>query len=153
MEDTIIQYVQRYGIIPLQMKTDLKIALLRHDYNATILQRKYELENPNEYRVQVAQRLCTAKHKLEQSKRELIELKQQVFYYKFLSGLKDIGASPSLLADSATTYSIAHKLLLEDKHEKICKREKLYSLVPHVIRAEIRYHQADEKSTSNTLQC
>ena len=51
MEDTIIQYVQHYGIIPLQMKTDLKIALLRHDYNATILQRKYEQENPNQYQV------------------------------------------------------------------------------------------------------
>ncbi|CAF1666695.1 unnamed protein product, partial [Adineta ricciae] len=146
VEDTIIQYVQRYGIIPLQMKTDLKIALLKHDYNATILQRKYERENPNEYQIQVAQRLCTARHKLEQSKRELIELKQRVFYYKFPSGLKDIGASPSLLTDSTTAYSTAHhKLLLEDKHEKIYQREKLDSLVPHVIRAEIRYHQADDK--------
>ncbi|CAF1685234.1 unnamed protein product [Adineta ricciae] len=54
MEDTIIPYVQRYGIIPLQMKTDLKLALLRHGYNATILQRKYERENPNEYQIQVA---------------------------------------------------------------------------------------------------
>ncbi|CAF1682532.1 unnamed protein product, partial [Adineta ricciae] len=107
---------------------------------------KYERENPNEYQIQVAQRLCTARHKLEQSKRELIELKQQVFYYKLPSELKDIGASPLLLADSTTAYStVHHKLLLEDKHEKIYQREKLDSLVPHVIRAEIRYHQADDK--------
>ena len=44
-----------------------------------------------------------------------------------------------------TASSTVHKLLLEDKHEKIYQREKLDSLVPHVIQAEIRYHQADDK--------
>ncbi|UJR12991.1 hypothetical protein I4U23_000017 [Adineta vaga] len=88
IEKTIIQYVQRYGIIPLQMKRDLKIALLKHDYNTIILRRKYEQENPNEYH------LCTTKYELEKSKRELIELKQRVFYHKLPAFVKDIELSP-----------------------------------------------------------
>ena len=51
MEEAIIHYVQRYGIVPLQMKRDLKVALLRHDYDATILARKYAHEKPNDYQV------------------------------------------------------------------------------------------------------
>ena len=51
VEEAIIRHVQNYGIIPLQMKSDLKIALLKHDYNAIILQRKYEQGKPNEYQV------------------------------------------------------------------------------------------------------
>ncbi|CAF1687445.1 unnamed protein product, partial [Adineta ricciae] len=38
-EEIIVQYVQHYGIIPLQMKRDFKVAVLKHDYNGIILQR------------------------------------------------------------------------------------------------------------------
>ena len=55
MEEAIVRYVQQYGIIPLQMKRDLKIALLEHEYDAEILERKYAAEKPNEYQV----RKCT----------------------------------------------------------------------------------------------
>jgi hypothetical protein len=51
IEEAIKNYVQQYGIRPLQMKRDLKIALLEHDYDAEILERKYSQEKPNEYQV------------------------------------------------------------------------------------------------------
>jgi hypothetical protein len=51
METAIHNYVQQHGIMPLQMKRDLKIALLEHEYDAQILERKYVQEKPNEYQV------------------------------------------------------------------------------------------------------
>jgi hypothetical protein len=53
MEEVIDTYIQQYGIKPLQMKRDHKIALLEYDYDAEILQRKYLQENPNEYQVKL----------------------------------------------------------------------------------------------------
>jgi hypothetical protein len=55
MEEVIDTYIQQYGIKPLQMKRDHKIALLEYDYDAEILQRKYLQENPNEYQVKLNQ--------------------------------------------------------------------------------------------------
>jgi len=51
MEDAIKIYVHQHGIKPLQMKRNLKIALLQHDYDAEIIERKYSQENPNKYQV------------------------------------------------------------------------------------------------------
>jgi hypothetical protein len=51
MEDMIRKYVQQYGIQPLKLQRDLKIALLKHDYDAEIIERKFLQENPNEYQV------------------------------------------------------------------------------------------------------
>jgi hypothetical protein len=51
MEDMIRKYVQQYGIQPLKLQRDHKIALLKHDYDAEIIERKFLQENPNEYQV------------------------------------------------------------------------------------------------------
>lgn len=47
----IQQYVQDYGIKPLQVKCDLKLATVKYDYEAEILERKYLQEIPNQYQV------------------------------------------------------------------------------------------------------
>jgi len=51
MEESIQCFVQQYGIKPLEMKRDLKIALLKHDYDAELLERQYLQEKPNGYQV------------------------------------------------------------------------------------------------------
>ena len=51
MEEAIKAYVDQYGIRPIKMKRDLKIALIKYDYDAEIIERKYLRENPNEYQV------------------------------------------------------------------------------------------------------
>jgi hypothetical protein len=51
LETAIHNYVQQHGIMPLQMKRDLKIALVEHEYDAEILERKYVHEKPNDYQV------------------------------------------------------------------------------------------------------
>jgi hypothetical protein len=40
MEDKIRKYVQQYGIQPLKLQRNLKIELLKHDYDAEIIERK-----------------------------------------------------------------------------------------------------------------
>jgi len=54
MEESIRNYVQQYGIKPLQLKRDLKIALLKHDYDAEIIERKFLEEQPNAYQVNIS---------------------------------------------------------------------------------------------------
>ena len=51
MEEALVHYVQHYGLVPLQMKRDLKTALLQHHYDATLLDRKYAHAEPNAYQV------------------------------------------------------------------------------------------------------
>ena len=55
MDEAIESFVQEHGIRPLEMKRDLKIALLEHDYDAKIVERQYARENPNEYQVRIAE--------------------------------------------------------------------------------------------------
>jgi hypothetical protein len=50
VEQKIKNYVFQYGIKPLKMKRDLKIALVKHDYDAEIIERKF-LQEPNDYQV------------------------------------------------------------------------------------------------------
>ena len=82
MDEAIESFVREHGIRPLEMKRDLKIALLGHDYDAKIIERQYARENPNEYQIQVAKRLYETKHEVERYKREVIELKMRVFFDK-----------------------------------------------------------------------
>ena len=53
MEKSMEAYVQNYGIRALKLKHDLKITLVKHDYDAEILRRKYMHEQPNEYQVKL----------------------------------------------------------------------------------------------------
>ena len=53
MEESIEAYVQNHGIRALKLKHELKITLVKHDYNAEILRRKYMHEQPNEYQVRL----------------------------------------------------------------------------------------------------
>ncbi|CAF0942011.1 unnamed protein product [Didymodactylos carnosus] len=69
MDEAIESFVREHGIRPLEMKRDLKIALLGHDYDAKIIERQYARENPNEYQIQVAKRLYETKHEVERSDR------------------------------------------------------------------------------------
>ena len=49
MEEFIEAYAQNYDIRALKLKHDLKITLVKHDYDAEISRRKYMHEQPNEY--------------------------------------------------------------------------------------------------------
>ena len=51
VQQSIDDYVERFGIAPLRMKRDLKIALLEYAYCAEIIDRTYTLEHPTPYQV------------------------------------------------------------------------------------------------------
>ena len=53
MEESIEAYVQNYGIRVLKLKHDFKMTLVKHDYDAEILRRKYMHAQPNEYQVRL----------------------------------------------------------------------------------------------------
>ncbi|CAF4726306.1 unnamed protein product, partial [Rotaria sp. Silwood2] len=82
MEESIQTYVQECGVKPLEMKRDLKIAIVTYNYESQILERKYLQETPNPYQIEVAKRLIDTRREVEKSKRALLELKQGIFYNK-----------------------------------------------------------------------
>ncbi|CAF5122753.1 unnamed protein product, partial [Rotaria magnacalcarata] len=51
IQETIEIHVQTYGIKALEMKRDLKLALINYDYDSEMLQREYFQEQPNNYQV------------------------------------------------------------------------------------------------------
>ena len=51
LRQAINDFVEQFGIAPLRMKRDLKIALLDYGYRAEIIDRQYRQERPNDYQV------------------------------------------------------------------------------------------------------
>lgn len=57
IEQTIQSFVQKYGVKPLEMKRNLKIAMINYDYDSEILRRQYLQEKPNEYQVKAKRKI------------------------------------------------------------------------------------------------
>ncbi|CAF5135030.1 unnamed protein product [Rotaria sp. Silwood1] len=53
MNETIEKFVKEFGIKPLELKYQLKTAIVIHDFELEILERKYMAEKPNEYQVKI----------------------------------------------------------------------------------------------------
>lgn len=51
IEMAIENFVQKYGIEALELKSNLKIAFLKNEYNMEIVERRYQQEKPNTYQV------------------------------------------------------------------------------------------------------
>ncbi|CAF5107105.1 unnamed protein product, partial [Rotaria sp. Silwood1] len=82
MNETIEKFVKEFGIKPLELKYQLKTAIVIHDFELEILERKYMAEKPNEYQYEIAKRLSNMRRQVEKSKRALMELKHGVFFNK-----------------------------------------------------------------------
>ena len=51
IEETIQTFIHQYGIKPLRLKCNFKIAMLTHEYDDQILERQYQQQNPTDYQV------------------------------------------------------------------------------------------------------
>ncbi|CAF3440255.1 unnamed protein product [Rotaria socialis] len=145
VEEIIQNYVQIYGIKPLNLKRDLNVALLNYHYDSELLQRQYLHEQPNEYQIQIAKSISDAKRELEKARGELIELKYRVFYDKPLASLDSIQVSIPKVDDNNDQRSM-------DKYEKIIHRNKLDAMAIKIVGAETKFYQCskafdDELST------
>ncbi|CAF2104345.1 unnamed protein product [Rotaria magnacalcarata] len=127
-------YVQKHGIKPIEMKRNLKIALVNYDYDSEILKRKYFHENPNEYQIDIATRLSDAKRELEKSKRELLELKYRIFYNKPSFSFDSIQTSMSVLNDNDQHQAF-------NKYEKLLQRKRIDFIVIKIAEAEAKFYQ------------
>ncbi|CAF1435315.1 unnamed protein product, partial [Rotaria sordida] len=134
MEDIIKNYVQQYCIKPLEMKRKLKIALLCYDFDTEILKRQYMQEKPNDYQLKVAQTLYNAKRELERSKRNLLELKEQVFYNKSLSIFDTLQTSMLTKNNEDVQRSIY-------QYEKDIQQKKIDIMIIEIIEAESKFYQ------------
>ena len=164
MEQTIRNYVHQHGIYPLKLRRDLKITLLKYDFDAEIMERQFLQEKPTEYQVsktfillclffsiliqlQTAKRLFEARNELEKTKRDLLELKQRVFYNKPPLAAKSIQTSIEILS----TGDNDNQQLLNKK--EIFIRQKLFDYMGRqVMKVERKLHSSkktfdDELST------
>ncbi|CAF4636596.1 unnamed protein product, partial [Rotaria magnacalcarata] len=134
IQEAIEIHVQKYGIKALEMKRDLKLALINYDYDSEMLQREYFQEQPNNYQIEVARCLSTAKAEVEKSKRTLLELKYRVFYNK----PPDSFDSPGTLMP---TLNHGDQRLF-DKHEKAIQRRKLDLMTVKIAEAETKFYHS-----------
>ncbi|CAF3104674.1 unnamed protein product [Rotaria sp. Silwood2] len=140
MNEAIQFYVQEYGIKPLEMKHQLKKAIIIHNYESEILERKYLQENPNEYQLQVAKRLVNMKRDAEKSKRALLELKQGIFFNKSHISFDSVQVSMPTANNTTIQNSKVQQQLL-NKYEKRIRCKKLDLLAIHVPEAEQTYYR------------
>ncbi|CAF2806208.1 unnamed protein product [Rotaria sp. Silwood2] len=135
MNETLQKFVQEYGINPLEMKYQLKEAIVKHDFELEILERKYSSEKPNEYQFEIAKRLTTMRRNVEKSKRALMELKQGVFFNKSSVSFDSIQNSTTSLNDEKNLKKFFNKF----EYQLRCKKLDLIAL--HLLQAEITYYR------------
>ena len=82
IEEAIDSIVNRHGIEYYRNRCDVKIALLKYEYEGAILERQYLLEKPNDYQIVSAHRLYQVRFEYERARRILMELKQSVFDHR-----------------------------------------------------------------------
>ncbi|CAF4608751.1 unnamed protein product, partial [Rotaria sp. Silwood2] len=140
MEESIQTYVQEYGVKPLEMKRDLKIAIVTYNYESQILERKYLQETPNQYQIEVAKRLIDTRREVEKSKRALLELKQGIFYNKSSISFDSVQVSMPIWNNNTTMKEKVPGQLLH-KHKKLIQYKKLDLLAIHILQAETTYYQ------------
>ncbi|CAF4071230.1 unnamed protein product [Rotaria sordida] len=136
MNEAIQIYVQEYGIKPLEMKHQLKKAIVMYNYQIEILERKYLHEQPNQY--QLPKRLVNMRRNLEKSKRALFELKQGVVFNKSSISFDSIQISMPTLNDTNIKNDKVQQQQqqLLNKYEKQIGCKKLDLLVIHILQAE-----------------
>ncbi|CAF1471287.1 unnamed protein product, partial [Rotaria sordida] len=118
MNEAIQIYVQEYGIKPLEMKHQLKKAIVMYNYQIEILERKYLHEQPNQY--QLPKRLVNMRRNLEKSKRALFELKQGVVFNKSSISFDSIQISMPTLNDT----NIKNDKVQQQQQQLLNKYEK-----------------------------
>ncbi|CAF3842044.1 unnamed protein product [Rotaria sp. Silwood1] len=131
MEEIVDSYVQQYGIKPIKIKCDLKIALIKYNYQSELLQRKFSQEQPNRYQLKG---LLDTKRQEQKSKRELFELKQRIFYNK----LSMVTLSNEQMATLLRTN--VQQRLVVNKEEKFIYYKKLDLLAEQLRKAEEQYY-------------
>ncbi|CAF4309896.1 unnamed protein product [Rotaria sp. Silwood2] len=140
INETIQKFVQEYGIKPLQLKYQLKTAIVIHDFELEILERRYIAEEPNEYQCEIAKRLSNMRRHVEKSKRTLMELKQGVFFNKSSVSFDSIQMSTSTLNDmNLNNQGKQQKFLNKYEYQLRCKKLDLIAL--HLPQAEVTYYR------------
>ncbi|CAF1249427.1 unnamed protein product [Adineta ricciae] len=129
LEKAIDKFVYQHGIRSQQMKLDYKIEILTYDYDAQILERKYQQCQPTEYQTQLAKRLYDLYHRYVQSKQELIEFKQRILYNK-----PNLPESVSMADVSMGQFSKA----LEEKKQQ---QDMTDSIVSAILDKEQKCHE------------
>ncbi|CAF3826272.1 unnamed protein product [Rotaria sp. Silwood1] len=139
MEECIHIYIKEYGIKPLELKRDTTITKITYNYESEILKRKYLEEQPNEYQIEVVQRLINRRCETENSKRLLMELKQGIFFHKSFIFFDPLQISIPTVPSNTTNDKLYRQF--SNMHEKIIDYHKLDSLAVHLLQAEIRYYR------------
>ncbi|CAF1320764.1 unnamed protein product, partial [Rotaria sordida] len=142
MDEALGIYVQEYGIKPLEMKHQLKKAIVMYNYLTEILERKYLHESPNQYQMEVAKRLINLRRDLEKSKRALLELKQAVTFNKSSISFDSIQISMPTLNDiNIKNDKVQQQQQLLNKYERQIRYKKLDLLAIHILEAEQTYYR------------
>ncbi|CAF1285263.1 unnamed protein product [Rotaria sp. Silwood1] len=140
MNETIEKFVKEFGIKPLELKYQLKTAIVIHDFELEILERKYMAEKPNEYQYEIAKRLSNMRRQVEKSKRALMELKHGVFFNKSSVSFDSIQMSTSTINDTNLNNEGKQQQFI-NKYEYQLRCKKLDLIAINISQAEVTYYR------------
>ncbi|CAF4049665.1 unnamed protein product, partial [Rotaria magnacalcarata] len=149
IEIAIEHYVQQYGIQVVQLKSNLKKALIKYDYDTEILERQYKQQKPNEYQIQIAQHLYEKRAEAEKAKRTLKELKYRIFYNRPLLSLDSIENSKTTANNTSTTTTTINSETSQQQswlntYEKQIERKKMNLMAMYIAKAESQFYQCQK---------
>ncbi|CAF1985467.1 unnamed protein product [Rotaria magnacalcarata] len=149
IEIAIEHYVQQYGIQVVQLKSNLKKALIKYDYDTEILERQYKQQKPNEYQIQIAQHLYEKRAEAEKAKRTLKELKYRIFYNRPLFSLDSIENSKTTANNTSTTTTTINSETSQQQswlntYEKQIERKKMNLMAMYIAKAESQFYQCQK---------
>ena len=82
IEEALDSIVNRHGIEFHRKRSDMKIVLLKYEYDTTMLERQFRLEKPSNCQITSAHRLYEVRFEYEKARRILMEVKQSVFEHR-----------------------------------------------------------------------
>ncbi|CAF3913822.1 unnamed protein product, partial [Rotaria sordida] len=142
MDEALEIYVQEYGMKSLQMKHQLKKAIVIYNYQSEILERKYLQENSNQYQMKIAKHIVNIRRDLKKSKRALFKLKQGAVFNKSSISFDSIQISMPILYDTnIKNNKVQQQQQLLNKYERQIRYKKLDLLAIHILEAEQTYYR------------
>lgn len=139
IQDTLLKFVQQYGISVYKIPIDGLISTVEFDYKDRLIQLAFENENPNEFQKELFKNIFKVKSQKEISKFEVAILKQRLSHNHLPKEFHSLEIPSLLLLNTIQDRNIRQRL--EDRTEKILQRTRSDMMLVYIELAEAKMNE------------
>lgn len=150
LEDAIVKFVERNGILLHHLHTERKIITIEHYYIDQSLEREFKREKLNDYQMNVFQQLTLLKYEKEEARCQVATSKQRIVHNQLPNTLDALQVSPPSSLTTIQDEQIRQRLM--DRHQKIIERTKSDMMMIEIAGEEANLMNAGRSSIRKCLK-